>query len=283
MSTESFEEVVDTLREPGTLERLKEGAFDLAIHVGLALLVLLVGLFLVNILVKFVVTRLRKRKADVTFTSFMETILLFVLRILVVGFALGVLGIRDVTIAAAIGSLGIAVGLGLQGSLQNFASGLLIVLFRPFRLGDWVDVNDVGGTVEDIGILYTTMRTADNLKTVVPNSILTSQALINSSAYPTRRADLRYVIRYEEDLSQVREILMKIATEDPRVLEEPAPKFHVEEFTERGISCVLKVWTTKENYWELLWDIREQGKNALEREGIEMPHPTFLYMDPKES
>lgn len=279
MSTESFDQVVEIIKHPNTLERYQDSFFDFLMRFGLALIVLIVGIILVNFFVKLVVSRLKKRKADETFTSFMQTILLFILRILVIGFALGVLGIKDVTIAAAIGSLGLAVGLGLQGSLQNFASGLLIVFFRPFKLGDWIDVDGVGGTVVDIGILYTTMRTANNLKTVVPNSLITTNALINSSAYPTRRADLTFVLGYDDDLKRAKEILLTLVTSKKGVLKEPSPQFHISSFDERGITCVLKVWARSEDYWDVYWELLEEGKEALEKEGIDMPHPKLLLME----
>lgn len=205
--------------------------------------------------------------------NFVASLVYFALMAFVVLAALGQLGIQTTSFVAIIGAAGLAIGLALQGSLANFAAGFLLVLFRPFKVGDFIEAAGVSGSVEAISIFTTTLTTPDNKLIIVPNSSIYSDNIINYSAKETRRVDLVVGVSYDADLSQVKQILRDIATGDSRVHSDPAPLIAVSELADNSVNLVMRMWTKASDYWGVHYDATEAVKLRLDDAGIGIPYP----------
>ena len=182
------------------------------------------------------------------------------------------IGIQTTSFVAAIGAAGLAIGLALQGSLANFAGGVLILLFRPFKIGDWIEAQSVSGTVDSIQIFHTVLRTSDNKTVIVPNGNLSNGIITNYNRQPTRKVVFDVGVDYEADLQKVREVLLALA-DDPRVLKEPAPAVVVTALGDSAITMSLRVWVDTPNYWDVLFMFNEHARDRLKAQGVDIPFP----------
>lgn len=182
-------------------------------------------------------------------------------------------GIQTTSIIAVLGAAGIAVGLALQGALSNVAAGILLLVLRPFRVGDFIDADGISGTVDEIGLFATQMRTAEGVYQMVPNSQLTGRTIRNFSRLETRRVDIVVGISYDDDIDRASDILLSLMTGDERVLADPAPQVMVTELGDSSVNLTMRCWTRIENYWPLLFDLTKQSKTAIEAEGMSIPFP----------
>jgi len=182
------------------------------------------------------------------------------------------IGIETTSFVAAIGAAGLAIGLALQGSLANFAGGVLILLFRPFRLGDWIEAQGVSGTVDTIQIFHTVLRTGDNKTVIVPNGSLSNGIITNYNRQPTRQVVFNVGVDYDADLQKARQVLLDLA-KDPRVLPDPAPAAVISELGDSSITVSLRVWVKTPDYWSLMFMLNEQTRDRLRAEGIDIPFP----------
>jgi small conductance mechanosensitive channel len=187
--------------------------------------------------------------------------------------ALGQLGIQTTSFIAILGAAGLAIGLALQGSLSNFAAGFLMIIFRPFKVGDFIEGAGVAGVVEEIQIFTTKLKTGDNKIIIVPNAKLSGDNITNYSAQETRRVDMTVGVAYSADLSKVREVLLDIISKDTRILAEPAPLVAVAELADSSVNFVVRVWTKTGDYWGVKFDATETIKNRFDAEGIGIPFP----------
>ena len=187
--------------------------------------------------------------------------------------ALSNFGIQTASFVAVIGAAGLAVGLALQGSLSNFAAGVLILVFRPFRLGDVIDSEGSRGTVKEIGILVTTLATFDNQMVILPNGALMNTKLINVNAFPTRRVDLVASVTYNDNIDQARDVLRAIVAAHPKVLQDPAPVVEIFEMADSSVNLVVKPWVNTADYWAVYFDLTRSIKLELERNGLTIPFP----------
>jgi len=187
--------------------------------------------------------------------------------------ALGQLGIQTTSFIAILGAAGLAVGLALQGSLANFAAGFLMIIFRPFRVGDFIEGAGVAGVVESIQIFTTTLRTGDNKTIIIPNAKLSGDNIINYSAKETRRVDMTVGVAYDADLSKVKHVLNDIIAKESRIHADPAPQVAVAELADSSVNFVVRVWTNTADYWGVKFDITETIKNRFDEEGIGIPFP----------
>jgi small conductance mechanosensitive channel len=187
--------------------------------------------------------------------------------------ALGQLGIQTTSFIAILGAAGLAIGLALQGSLANFAAGFLMIIFRPFKVGDFIEGAGVAGVVEEIQVFTTTLKTGDNKIIIVPNAKLSGDNIINYSAQETRRVDMTVGVSYSADLSKVREVLLDIISKEARILPEPAPLVAVAELADSSVNFVVRVWTKTGDYWGVKFDMTETIKNRFDAEGIGIPFP----------
>ena len=242
-------------------------------HIVFALLTLAVGWWLINRITKGFVSFLKNRHADAMVIGFLSSLTLALLRIMLLLSVAGMIGIQTTSFLALIGTAGLAVGLALQGSLANFAGGVLILFLRPFRAGDYIEAQGVGGTVESILIFHTLLRTADNKTIVLPNGALSNGSITNYSSKPTRRVDINVGIDYGDDIKQARKILLDLAAADERVFKDPAAVVYMTSLGDNSVNLSLRMWTKGADFWGVFFTVQEQMKEAFDREGISFPCP----------
>ena len=245
--------------------------FTVRFVVGLAILV--GGVILSGIISRQLMKRLDKTKIDNAVVTFLAGIVRAIIVAAAIMMALSHVGIQTTSFIAILGAMGLAVGLSLQGSLANFASGVLIMIYRPFKAGDYVDAGGIAGTVVGIELFTTNLKTPDSKKVVVPNSQITSSPITNFSEHPTRRVDMVIGVSYNADLRKAKEVLMRVLKEDERVLEDPAPRVSVNELADSSVNFVVRPWVKSEDYWPFYWDTMEKIKLTLDDEGIGIPFP----------
>ncbi len=238
----------------------------------LALFTLLIGWWLINTLTHKVGSLLDSRKVDRALHSFIGSLASIVLKVLLLVSVASMIGVETTSFIAVIGAAGLAIGLALQGSLANFAGGVLIMLFRPFRAGDWIEAQGVAGSVDSIQIFHTTLKTADNKVVIVPNGSLSNGHITNYSREAMRRTDINLGIDYSSDIRRAREVLLQIA-EDPRVLRDPAPVVFVTGLAESAVNLSLRVWVNTPDYWPVTFEFTELAKERLSAAGIGIPFP----------
>ncbi|MCK5684893.1 mechanosensitive ion channel [bacterium] len=238
-----------------------------------ALLVLGIGKWLANKIAKLIVKLLEKNNVDVTLTKFLESIIYYTLMVVVIIAAAGQLGINTTSFLTIVGAAGLAIGLALKDSLSNFASGFMIILFRPYRVGDFVTAGGVTGNVVSIDLFNTTINTPDNQKQIVPNASITSNVITNVTANDTRRVDLVIGIGYEDDIKRAKEVLHTIIKEEKRVLESPAVNIAVGELADSSVNFVVRPWVKTGDYWDVYFDLIEKIKLTFDEEGISIPYP----------
>jgi small conductance mechanosensitive channel len=237
-----------------------------------------IGIFVIgSMVVKFAVVAvgkaLRKTKLDSMLVSFVSNILRWILLLFVIVAALDRLGVDTTSFIAVLGAAGLAVGLALKDSLQNFASGVMLILFRPFQTGDFIEAGGAEGVVEEIRIFSTQMRTADNREVIVPNSDIFSGKITNNTARDTRRIDLVFGIGYEDDLRLARGVIEEILEGDDRILKDPAPFIAVGELSDSSVNFVVRPWVKTSDYFQVKCDITERIKLAFDDSGISIPYP----------
>ena len=253
------------------------------IKIVLALAIFYIGRMVVASIVKVVSNLLRKRDMDEILVSFLTSILRWVLLLFVVIAALSQLGINTNSLVALLGAAGLAIGLSLQSSLSNFASGVMLIVFRPFTKGDFVEAGGATGVVDTISIFTTTMTTPDNKEVIVPNGAILSNNITNYSARPTRRVDMVFGISYDDDLRKAKQLLEEIISADERVLAEPAPVIALGELADSSVNFLVRPWAKAEDYWGLLWDTTETVKLKFDEAGISIPYPQVdVHMDKSE-
>jgi small conductance mechanosensitive channel len=238
----------------------------------LAVTTLLVGWWLISRLTSSIGRMLEARKVDRALSSFISSLVSIVLRILLLISVASMIGVETTSFIAMIGAAGLAIGLALQGSLANFAGGVLIMLFRPFRAGDWIEAQGVSGSVDSIQIFHTTLKTADNKVVIVPNGALSNGHITNYSREPRRRADINIGIDYSSDIKKAREVLLEIA-QDPRVHVEPAPVVFVTGLGDSAVNLSLRVWVATGDFWPVTFSFTELAKERLTEAGIGIPFP----------
>ena len=238
----------------------------------LALITLLIGWWLISRLMSSIESMLAARKVDRALSSFISSLVSIVLRILLLISVASMIGVETTSFIAMIGAAGLAIGLALQGSLANFAGGVLIMLFRPFRAGDWIEGQGVSGSVDSIQIFHTTLKTADNKVVIVPNGALSNGHITNYSREPRRRADINIGIDYSSDIKKAREVLLEIA-QDPRVHVDPAPVVFVTGLGDSAVNLSLRVWVATGDFWPVTFAFTEQAKERLTEAGIGIPFP----------
>ena len=257
----------------GVVEKVGEFLAAYGLQIIGAILIFLLGRWIAKLL-KGVVRRLmEKSKADPTLVLFVANLTYAALMVFIVIAVLGKLGVQTGSFIAVIGAAGLAVGLALQGSLANFAAGVLLLIFRPFKAGDLVETAGVLGIVEEIGIFTTTLKTLDNKSVIIPNAKVTGDNITNYSAKPIRRVDLLIGVSYDADLKKTKQVISDILAADERVLKDPKPTVAVSELADSSVNLVVRPWTQTENYWDVYFDTTQAVKERLDAEGIVIPFP----------
>lgn len=265
--------------EVSRLERLIENAqptlISFALSVIAAVLVYIIGIRIVKLLRRLLKRMLERHAVDAGVCQFLDAIVKFAGYFIVILMILGLFGVTTASVVAVLGSAGLTLGLALQGSLSNFAGGVLILLLKPFSVGDYI-IEDTGkneGTVKEISVFYTTLMTADNLTVVIPNGTLANNSITNLTKSGARRLDITADIAYSSDLMRAKQVLTGIAEQCPYRMDDRQYQVVVSELAESSVRLMMQLWTTPERYWQAKWELNEQIKLALDAAEIELAFP----------
>jgi small conductance mechanosensitive channel len=259
--------------EPTVVERVVEIITGYGMRVIGAILILIVGRIAASVARRMLKRILKRTNVDVTVVSFAGNLIYALILIFAVVAALAKFGVETASFVAVLGAASFAVGFALQGSLSNFAAGVLILLFRPYRLGEYIDAAGVAGTVMEIRLFNTVLATPDNVKIIVPNAKVYGDIIKNYSANDTRRVDLTVGIAYGSSIEKAFDVLKRILEAEARVLREPEPQIAVAELADSSVNLVVRPWVKKEDYWPVRLDLTRKMKEELEANGIEIPFP----------
>lgn len=239
----------------------------------IAILIYIVGKALIMLANRMLQKMLNRKHIDPTIQTFLKSLVNILLMVLLIISVVSALGINTTSFAALLASAGVAVGMALSGNLQNLAGGIVVLLFRPFKVGDYIEAQGVGGSVQEIQIFHTILNTPDNKKIYLPNGSLSSGNITNYSKEPTRRVDFTISIDYGESIDKVREVLKEIITNDQRVLTTPDPVIALNALADSSVNIALRVWVKSEDYWAVYWETNEKIYNEFNRRGINFPFP----------
>ena len=246
---------------------------DFGLRLLYAVLIIFVGRWVVKLLLKIIKSALEKTTVEETVRIFVANLLSTLLMVIIFIAAINQLGIETTSIIAMLGAAGLAIGLALQGSLANFAAGILIVIFRPYKVGDYIEAGSAAGTVLDIQIFSTVLKTPDNKVVVVPNGTIMDSSIINYTGQETRRVDIIASCGYEDDIDKVKDILQDILNQDERILKEPEPRIAVSELADNSINFIVRPWVNSSDVLSVKYSILEQIKKRFDAEGISIPYP----------
>ncbi len=269
----SAAELIKTGRFEELFDKFLTGSIDFIGKLLIALLIFYVGKWIIRRITKFSYSVFEKKIHDTALRSFLLNILNILLFSTLVIMIINIVGTKTVSIAALIGSVGLAVGLAVKDNLANFAGGVILLFNKPFKGGDYIEAQNVSGTVRSVGILYTTLTTPDNKTVHIPNGPLSTGNIINYNTQPTRRLDLNINVDYGSDVEQVKQLLLDIAEKHPKVLNDPAPFSRMVKMGDSSIDFVLRVWTLSEDYWPVTFDLNEQSYEILNANGLNIPFP----------
>ena len=244
-----------------------------SIKIVAAILIFIIGKWLCRRITNLLTKIMEKNNIDSTLVKFLGSIVYYTLFIVVMIAVAGQLGINTTSFLTIIGAAGLAIGLALKDSLSNFASGVMLIMFRPIRIGDFVDVGGVTGTVQSIDIFNTTIHSPDNQKHIVPNARITSDVITNVTANDTRRVDLVIGIGYDDDIARAKGILEAIIKKEERILENPATNIAVSELGDSSVNFVVRPWVKTSDYWDVYFALTEEIKVTFDKEGISIPYP----------
>lgn len=243
------------------------------VNLILAVIILVVGLWVAKKLKALFATMLTKKEVDATLIGFFSSLLYGAVVVFVVIAAIGKLGVETTSFAAVIAAAGLAIGLALQGSLSNFASGVLLILFKPFKAGNVIKAGGEMGVVVEVGLLTTELKTPDNIKIIMPNSAIMGGSITNLSAHPTRRVDMVVGVGYGDDLNKAKQIMLDLLEADERVLKDPAVQIEVANLGDSSVDFVVRPWVNSADYWGVKFDFTKAVKEAFDAQGISIPFP----------
>lgn len=268
----------------GVIARIQGLIVSCGAQVLVAIIILVVGRFAALGIRSLLVKIMKKSKVDETLVSFVASLSYVAIMTFVVLAALARMGVQTTSFVAVIGAAGLAIGFALQGSLSNFAAGVLMIIFKPFKLGDFIEGGGTAGVVEEIGIFVTELKSPDNKKIIVPNAKMTSDNIINYSAKECRRVDLVAGVSYSDDLDKVKNLLKEILDEDERILKDPEPTIGVLELADSSVNFAVRPWVKTADYWDVYFAVQEQIKKRFDAAGISIPFPQQdVYMHTVES
>ncbi len=253
--------------------QLSELMSSFGISLFIALFILLIGRQVVKILIKVISSALERSNTEDTVRIFVTNLLNTLLMIVVFIAAINQLGIQTTSIIAVLGAAGLAIGLALQGSLSNFAAGILIVIYRPYKVGDYIQADNHLGTVDDIQIFSTVLKTPDNKLVIVPNGSIMNGSIVNFSNQDKRRVDIIASCSYEDDIDKVKSVLADILSKDDRILSEPKPRIAVSELADSSVNLIVRPWVKNSDYIDVYYSLLEEIKKRFDQEGISIPYP----------
>ena len=246
------------------VQRMSEKGIDLLLQLLLAIVIWIVGSYLIKTFKKIIIKSMEKKGVDPSLKSFLGSLITAVLYVMLVIITISTIGVQTSSLVAVLGAAGLAIGLALQGSLSNFAGGVLIIIFRPFNVGDFIEMGSMSGTVKEIQIFQTFLDTPDNKRVVIPNGQLSNNSLINYTRTPTRRIDMKFSVGYNSDIKLVRNLIEEIINKNGFVLKDHEILVRLETLADSSMIFVVKVWALNENYWDVYYDITENIKNNFD-------------------
>jgi len=250
---------------------------DLAVKYGLklllALITLVIGLWIIKMIMNIIGSKMEKRDVDVTVRQFLKSLLSALLKIMLVIAVVSMIGVEMTGFVAILAAAGFAIGMALSGTLQNFAGGVMLIIFKPFKAGDFIDAQGYMGTVKEIQIFNTILKTPDNKTIIIPNGGLSTSSMTNFSTEPQRRVDFTFGIGYSDDIDKAKSVINGLINADSRILKDPAPFIAVSELADSSVNFVVRVWAESGNYWGIFFDMTESVKKAFDKEGISIPFP----------
>lgn len=259
------------------VELYSEKAIELLMDWGpklvLAILLLVVGIIVINSFSRFLRKVMKKRDVDPTLIPFLVSLIRTILKVMLIISVVDIIGVKTTSFVAILGAAGLAIGLALQGSLSNFAGGVLIMIFKPYKVGDYIQAQGEAGTVTAVQIFNTVLNTPDNRKVIIPNGAISSGTITNFSAEETRRMDLIFGIGYDDDLEKAKNVLKDMADADKRLLADPAPFIGVQGLGDSSVDLVVRIWCKKEDYWDIHFDWQNNVKLRFDKENISIPYP----------
>ncbi len=259
------------------IENWTTKGIELATEYGLkiigAIVIWVIGSWIIKKLVRGTRTVMTKRGFDESLQKFLLNLISWLLKILLILAILSQLGVETTSFAAILAAAGLAIGMALQGSLGNFAGGVLIMIFKPFKIGDFIEAQGETGTVKEIEIFTTKLTTPDNKEIIIPNGSLSNGNITNYSTEDTRRVDVTFGVGYESDIKKTKEVILSVVEANPSILKDPAPAINVSELGDSSINFFTRVWVKKEDYWDVKFSMIENTKEALDAAGIDIPYP----------
>jgi small conductance mechanosensitive channel len=238
-----------------------------------AILLLVIGLWIIKIFSRWLRKIMVKANIDESLQPFLRSLITALLKALLIISVLVMIGIEMTSFIAILAAAGLAVGMALSGTLQNFAGGVMILLFRPFKVGDFIDALGYKGTVKEIQIFNTILTTPDNVMIILPNGGLSGSAMTNYSAQPTRRVDMTFGIGYDDDIDKARNLLTGLIDNDQRIIKDPEPFIAVSELADSSVNFVVRVWVNASDYWGVFFDMQENVKKNFDNQGVSIPYP----------
>ena len=261
----------------GNLQAYTSKAIELIMTYGpkllLAIVVLLIGLWIVKLVVNAFRKAMEKGGMDVSLQHFLASLANILLKALLFISVASMVGIATTSFVAILGAAGLAIGLALQGSLANFAGGVLILLFKPFKVGDFINAQDHAGTVNSIKVFFTELKTPDNKTIILPNGALSNSSIVNFSTEPRRRVDMTFGIGYADDIQKAKGVLNRLVQTDTRILKDPEPAVVLSELADSSVNFAVRVWCNAADYWNIFFDMQEKVKESFDKEGISIPFP----------
>jgi small conductance mechanosensitive channel len=255
------------------MARLPEYLVTYGLRIIAAVVIFLVGRWIARLVSRLVEKIMIKANVEPALAKFMRSICFFLILAFVIIAAIDKIGIQTTSLVAIIGAAGLAIGFALQGSLSNFAAGVMLLIFKPFKVGDFVEVAGTMGSVAEVKIFNTILNHPDNRRIIIPNSQITADKITNFTAIDKRRVDMVFGISYDDDIKKAKDVLMGILNSDARVLKDPEPVVAVSELGDSSVNLVARPWTKPADYWDVLFDTMEKGKVELEKAGLSIPFP----------
>ena len=255
------------------IQNLIDSGISAGKHIIAAVVIFIVGRFLIKLINRLVASILQRRHIEISVQTFLSSLVNIILTILLIITVIGALGVNTTSFAALIASAGVAIGMALSGNLQNFAGGLIILLFKPYRVGDFIDVCGVQGTVSAVQIFHTILLTPDNKAVYLPNGSTSSSTITNYSREDKRRIEWTFGIDYGEDVNRARTAILSVITADARILPDPAPFVAVGGLSDSSVDIIVRVWVPTEEYWNVYFDMHQRVYETFNEQKINLPYP----------
>lgn len=264
------------------LDKLLNWAIEMGKDILAAVLIYVIGRFVIKQINRLLAKILEKRKLEISVQTFLRSLVSLILNLVLAFAIISKLGVETTSLAALLASAGVAVGMALSGNLSNFAGGLIILVFKPYKVGDYIETNDASGTVKEIQIFHTILTTLDNKIIYVPNGTLSSDAVTNYSRQVTRRAEWVFGVEYGEDYERVKAVLDRIIAADDRILKDPAPFIGLNALSASSVDIKVRVWTKSSDYWDVYFDMNKIVYETFNKEGIGFPFPQLTVHQAKD-